>query len=149
MKIGTIGQAILQAARPCVILAQHQLGLGVQLHHHFASKFLIDTLHIHGFSCSYIEVTKYVAVTSGTEIPILTLGNFIQYAADNVDHNIHTHNVFHRMGMIATVTPGTSSTRTILRVTVTAEDIAAVGHVNIEHYMSECDGLQFVYYQKL
>ncbi len=57
--------------------------------------------------------------------------------------------MFHRMGMIATVTPGTSSTRTILCVTVTAENIAAFGHVNIEHYMSEFDGLQFVYYQKL
>ncbi len=104
-------------------------------------------MHTHGFSCSYIEVTTYehsAAVTSGTEIPNLTLGNFIQYAADNVDHNIHTlyaHNVFHRMGMIATVTPGTSNTRTRPRVTVTAEDIAAVGCVNIEHYMSEIDGL--------
>ncbi len=53
------------------------------------------------------------------------------------------------MGMIATVTPGTSCTRTIPCITVTAEDIATVGGVNIEHYMSECDGLQFVYYQKL
>ncbi len=91
MKIAT---AILQAARPCVILAPLQLG--VQLHHHFASEYLIDTLHTHGFSCSYIEVTTYVAVTSETEIPNLTLGNFIQYAADNVDHNICTlggHNV--------------------------------------------------------
>ncbi len=109
-----------------MILAPHQLGLGIQLHHHFASKYLIDTLNTHGFSCSYIEVTTYecsAAVTSGTEIPNLTLSNFIQYAADNVDHNIFTlygHNVFHRMRMIATVTPGTSSTRTIPHVTVTA-----------------------------
>ncbi len=80
MKIATIGQAILQAARPCVILSPLQLGLGVQLHHHFASKYLIDILHTHGFSCSYIEVTTYerrVAVTSRAEIPNLTLGNFI------------------------------------------------------------------------
>ncbi len=152
MKIATIGQSIFQAARPCVILAQHQLGFGVQLHLHFASKYLIDILNTHDFSCSYLEVTTYVAVSSGKEISNLILGNFIQYAADNVDHNIRTldgYNVLHRRGMIATVKPGTSSTRTILLVTVKAEDIAAVGHVNIEHYMSECDSLQLVYYQKL
>ncbi len=52
MMIATIGQAILQVARPCVILAPHQLGLGVQLHHHFASKYLIDTLHTHGLAAA-------------------------------------------------------------------------------------------------
>ncbi len=142
MKIATIGQAILQAARPCVILPPLQLWLCVQLHHHFASKYHIDTLHTHGFSYSYIEVTTYkhsAAVTSGTEIPNLTLGNFIQYAAGNVNDNIYT--VFHRMRMIATVKPCPSRTRTIPRVTVRGEDIAAVGCVNIEHYMSEIDVL--------
>ena len=52
-KIASIGQAIMQAARPRVLLAPLQVGLGVQLHHHFASRFLIDTLHKHGFCCSY------------------------------------------------------------------------------------------------
>ena len=49
-KIASIGQAIMQAARPRVLLAPLQVGLGVQLHHHFASRFLIDSLHHHGFS---------------------------------------------------------------------------------------------------
>ena len=30
--------------------------MGVQLHHHFASRFLIDSLHQHGFCCSYREL---------------------------------------------------------------------------------------------
>ena len=53
MKIAAIGQAIMQAARPRVLLAPLQFGLGVQMHHHFASRFLIDSLHKHGFCCSY------------------------------------------------------------------------------------------------
>ena len=48
-KNSSIGQAIMQAARPKVLLVPLQIGLGVQLHHHYASRFLIDTLHKHGF----------------------------------------------------------------------------------------------------
>ncbi len=44
-KIASIGQVVMQATRPRVILTPLQLGLGVQLHHRFASRFLIDTLH--------------------------------------------------------------------------------------------------------
>lgn len=51
LQIAWVGQAIVQATRPRVILAPLQLGLGVQMHHHFASKFLSDSLHAHGF-CS-------------------------------------------------------------------------------------------------
>ena len=53
------------------------------------------------------------------------------------------------MGMIATETPATTSTRTIPRVTVSAEDIAAVGRVNIQQFVSACDGLQTWMYEKL
>ena len=61
-KIASIGQAVMQATRPRVILAPLQLGLGVQLHHHFGSRFLIDTLHQHGFCCSYIRLITRVSV---------------------------------------------------------------------------------------
>ena len=64
----------------------------------------------------------------------------MQYMANNVDNNISTldeHNTFHGMGMIGTVTPATSRTGRIPRVSVTAEDIAAIGKVNIEHFISE------------
>ena len=37
VKVASIGQAIIQAARPRVILAPLQVGLAVQPHHHFAS----------------------------------------------------------------------------------------------------------------
>ena len=58
IKIASIGQAILQAARPQVLLVPLQFWLGVQMHHHFASRFLIDSLHYHLFLCSYNEIQQ-------------------------------------------------------------------------------------------
>lgn len=112
MQIASVGQAIVQATRPRVILAPLQLGLGVQMHHHFVSKFLIDSLHAHGFCSLYQIVQKYersAAASHGTDIPGYTPGRFVQYIADNVDHNTRTLDgtgTFHGMGIIATITPG-------------------------------------------
>ena len=78
-------------------------------------------------------------MNEGTDIPHFREETLVQYMADNVDHNIRTldgHNTFHGMGMIATVTPATYRTGRIPRVSVTAEDIAAIGKVNIEHFIS-------------
>ena len=47
----SIGQAIMQAMRSRALLAPLQIGLAVQRHRHFASRFLIDTLNKLGF-CS-------------------------------------------------------------------------------------------------
>jgi len=41
----SIGQAIMQAVRPRILIAPLQLGLGVQLHHHVGSRHLIETLY--------------------------------------------------------------------------------------------------------
>lgn len=104
----------MQATRPRVLLAPLQVSLGVQLHHHFASRFLIDSLHCHGFCCSYTEVQQFeenAALSHGTDIPNFE-SQFVQYVADNVDHNIRTldgNDTFHGMGMIAAITPGTNS----------------------------------------
>ena len=45
LKVASIGQAIMQAARPRVIIAPLQLGLGLQCHHHFGSRFLMKRRH--------------------------------------------------------------------------------------------------------
>ena len=55
-KIASVGQAIVQAVHPRVLLAPLQIGLAVQLHHHYASRFLVDSLHHLGFCCSYQQV---------------------------------------------------------------------------------------------
>ena len=91
MKCASIGQALMQATRPRVLIAPLQIGLAVQLHH-FVSRFLIDSLHAQGFCSSYREATQYernVAVHHGTEIPNIS-DEFVQYIADNVDHNVRT-----------------------------------------------------------
>ena len=111
IKVASIGQAIMQATRPRVLLAPLQIGLGIQMHHHFGSRFLIDSLHAHGFCCPYSEVKKFersAAVSQGTDLPVETSTHFVQHIADNVDHNIRTldgHGTFHGMGIIATITP--------------------------------------------
>ena len=141
VKLAAIGQSIVQAIRPRALLAPLQLGLGVQMHHHFASRFLIDTLHKHGFSCSYADVTTYernAAVVHGSDIPGNIEGRHIQYIADNVDHNVATIDgtgTFHGMGIIAAITPGTQAPRKpIPKLSVTAEEIAHVGRINIEFF---------------
>ena len=145
----------MQATRPRVLQAPLLLGLGVQMHFHFASRFLIDTLDGLGYSCSYSEVQSYersAAVACGTDIPGYIPGQFIQYVADNVDHNIRTldgKDTFHGMGIIANVTPKTDRASLIPRVTVSAEDIAQVGRINIRYFTSGCSGMQSFLYEKL
>ena len=82
----------------------------VGVHKHYGSRFLIDSLHSHGFCSSYSEVQKFersAALFQGTDIPELNDADesvFIQHSADNVDHKIRT-NTFHGMGIIVAVTP--------------------------------------------
>ena len=38
---------------------------------------------------------------------------------------------FHRMGIIAALTPGIKQTRSVPRISATAEDVAAVGKIDI------------------
>ena len=111
------------------MLAPLHLGLRVQMHHHFASRFLIDYLYHHGFCCPYKVVHLFErnsACFQGTDMPNMT-NEFVQYAAesDNVDHNIQIldgHGTFHGMGMIAAITPATRISRPIRRPKVTANE---------------------------
>ena len=80
-KVASIGQAIMQACRPRVLLVPLQLGLGIQLHHHFSSRFLIDSLHHHGFCSSYNDVQQFecdAAFTHNVSVPNFTT-QFMQY----------------------------------------------------------------------
>jgi hypothetical protein len=72
VKLSSIGQAIVQATRPQSLIVPLQIGLAVQMHHTFGSRFLIDSLNSCGFSSSYSEVKKYelnAAITQKTDIP--------------------------------------------------------------------------------
>ena len=62
------------------------------------------------------------------------LAQSVQYAANNVDHNIQTldgNDTFHGMGMIAVIPPAIQCTKPIPRVKATFKDIAIVGRVSI------------------
>ena len=123
-KCASIGQSIVQAVRPQAVIAPLQLGLCVQMHHLFRSRFLIDSLSAMGYCSSYSEVQTFennaaAAIAPdmlGGDIDILEMA--LLFAADNVDHNIVTldgKRTFHGMGMIAAITPGKQVSRTIQR----------------------------------
>ncbi|VDH88747.1 Hypothetical predicted protein [Mytilus galloprovincialis] len=119
-KISAIGHAIIQATRPRSVIAPLQIGLGIQMHHHFSSRFLIDTLFNLGFCSSYSEVQKFemnAAASRSTEIANENQ-SVVQYIADNVDHNIRSldgFGTFHGMGIIAASTPGIKTARSVPR----------------------------------
>ena len=140
LKGASIGQVIMQSARPRISICPMQIGLGVQLHHHFASKFLIDTLYSFGFCSSYAEVQIFqssAAVTQGTDILGFTPGRFIQFVADNVDHNIRTLdglNTFHGMRIIAGLTPASDQSSQVIQATVSTDELVLAGKIDIQYY---------------
>jgi len=141
LKEAAIGHCIVQAVRPRAVIAPLQLGLAVQLHLDYGSRFLIDTLSELGFCSSYSEVQRFqqsASVSQRLDIPGFTPDQqFMQFVADNVDHNTRTLdglNTFHGMGIIVAVTPAVKSTRIVPRVQATAEDVAAVGKIDIHFY---------------
>lgn len=127
-KVGSIGQAIMQAACPRSLLAPLQIGLAVQLYHHFRSRYLIDTLHSLGFSTSYNNAQQFernAATVSSTLLPVTNESQVVM-VADNVDHNVCTldgMNTIHAMGMIAAVTPSRNSITTVTRRKITNDEL--------------------------
>ena len=62
---------MMQATRPRILTAPLQIGLAVQLHRKYGSRFLIDSLNSFGFCSSYTDVQLYersAAVHQGTDI---------------------------------------------------------------------------------
>ena len=71
IKVAPIGQAIMQSVSLRILNMPLQLGLGVQMHRQFGSRFLIDTLNKLCFCSSYSEIQRYkrcAAVHFGTDI---------------------------------------------------------------------------------
>ena len=97
----------MQAVRRRAITAPLQIGLGVQMHKLYGSRFLIDSLHNLVFCSSYSEVQRFersAAFHHGIHIEGINNESFLQHVADNVDHNLRTIdglNTFHGMGIIA------------------------------------------------
>ena len=155
LKVAAIGQAIMQASRPRTCKPPLQIRLAVQMHHHFASRFLVDTLNSLGFCSSYSEVQRLersAAIIQGTDIPVLGSGQFGQFVADNVDHNIRTidgKDMFHGMGMIATITPGKKQYKIKPIADVSNEEIIAAGRIDIIYFKSNYTNIESLTYKVL
>jgi hypothetical protein len=155
LKVSSIGQSIMQIIRPRTLLSPLQIGLGVQLHHSFASRFLISTLHNLGFCSSYSEVQRFesnAAISQGLDIPGDVTHSFLQYVADNVDHNLRTldgNNTFHGMGIICGITPGTIQQSPIRRKVVSAEEIKSIARIEIEYYKQSNNSAMAVTFEEL
>ena len=141
LRILFIAQCIIQATRPRSIIAPLQLGLAVQMHHHFASKFLNDTLHRLGFAVSYSEVHRYetaAAVTRGvSESGTSQSKSFKQFIADNVDHDVRTidgKGTFHGMGIMSGSTPEIKKEHIIKRRHVSPEEYRDLAKINVLYY---------------
>lgn len=141
-KKGFIGQAIIQAARPRVLICPLQLGLAVQLRNQFQSRFIIEELSAAGFCSGYTLVTKYqksAVVCRGTDITITSeTDTSLQYEADNVDRNVYTldgYNTLHAMGQMCIITPAIRTVTEVLKVDIKTEDIFKVGCINIPEFI--------------
>jgi hypothetical protein len=91
------------------------------MHHHFSSRYHIDTLHSFVFASSYSKTKKFekaAAFTNGEHLLSGINGKFVQFIADNADHNANTidgKGTLHAMGMAAVVTPAVRKTVSITR----------------------------------
>ena len=139
-KVASIGQCMLQACRPKAIRPPLQIGLAVQLHHQFGSRFLIDMLSAMGFSSSYYETKLFernAVVSNSINIEGLEGTFCMQHIADNVDHNVRTldgNGTFHGMGIIVSVTPLLrSSTVLERRKFVTSRQITEPNRIPIKY----------------
>ena len=136
-KISSIGQALTQAARPRSLTAPLLFGLGIELYRMYESRFLIQTLNEMGFCCSYTDVTQFeknAAYQQGTDLVGYDSNKFVQYIADNVDHNVCTvdgNGTFHGMGIMATITPSSSVKHFVLKKEIKMEDLSDIGRIQI------------------
>ena len=137
LQTASIGQCIMQMARPRVLLAPIEFGLAVEMHQHFGSRYLVDILNSHGFCLPYSEVIRFstcAANFQGTDIP--TAGRFGQYIADNVDHNFRTldgQGTYHGMGIAVAVSPGVKDTNIIPRIQ-SSENSFRAAKIAIKYY---------------
>ena len=120
----TIGQCIVQAAKPRSLISPVPFGLAVELEKTFGSKWLLSHLAKFGFCVSADEVLRFkqsaVMHSKQNETNVLDQVNkpsFTQWSADNVDHNIATltgKGTFHGTGVISITSCTYDNSRTYI-----------------------------------
>lgn len=124
LKRESLGQCIVQAARPRSSIMPIPFGVGVEVDKTMGSKWLITHLNRLGLSISYDEVTKFKqsAIVNMDIVENVTEyhnDTFAQWVADNVDHDIATltgKGTFHGMGIICVDSKPTSRFQNIPRL---------------------------------
>ena len=84
------------------------------------------------------------------DLPGHNSDQFIQYIADNVDHNTRTFDgkgTFHGMGITATITPGRKISKLVPKKDVPPEELAAAGEINICHYRNQAEHTTPLFYK--
>ncbi|KAK3787733.1 hypothetical protein RRG08_013221 [Elysia crispata] len=102
LKTASIGQDMVQAMRPNILIPPLQIGIGVQLHHLHGSRALIDLLHSLGFCLSYHEIQCFeqrAASSQGTDLSGVSPNSFIQFVAEILTTTLEHWKVWeHSMG---------------------------------------------------
>ena len=109
----SIGQCVVQAARPRTLIVPIKYGLGVQVEKSFGSKWLVNHLSKLGFSITAEEILRYKqSVIENMDVELSEQMQavdeepvFVQWVADSVDHNTATlsgKGTFHCMGIVST-----------------------------------------------
>lgn len=144
LKVAAIGQSIVQSSRPRKVIAPLPLGIAVQMHYHYRSRHIIDTLHKLGFCVGYNEVLKFERNASTESEKLIQQqlheNSILHFVADNVDHNsctLNGENTMHGMGIIACVTKGSFNVGSINRSTVSNEKIKSIANINILYYKEQ------------
>lgn len=142
-KVSSIGHTIIQIVRSKTVIAPLQLGLPVQMQHHFRFQFLIDIISAMSYCISYSEMQRFEEnATSTVALDVLSgqialSEKMLLFAADNVDHNIVTidgKSTFHGKGMIAGVTPNRQVSYTVLREKICKLTITCETKIPIKEY---------------
>ncbi|GFO01027.1 hypothetical protein PoB_002753200 [Plakobranchus ocellatus] len=152
LKTASIGQAMMQAMGLNILIPPLQIGLGVQLHHLHGFRALIDLSHSLGYCSSYHEVQCFeqcAASSQGTDLSGVSSDSFIQFVADNVDHNLRTLEglgTFHAMGIIGAATPSEKLSRLIRRDTsVAALQTSTFGQIPVHFFSSSKTDISLKY----
>jgi hypothetical protein len=116
LKHVAIGNCVVQAAWPRSVISTVLYSVCVEMDNVFGTRWLVDELARLGFSITSDEVPRFrqstiqaekaeqVSVTKTEELKQRTTNSFVQWIADNVDHNTATldgEGTFHGMGIIA------------------------------------------------
>ena len=139
-----IGHSVVSGCRRD-LMSPLLFGMGVQLDHSFGSKWLNNHLSGLGFSVNNDVVRSYRKATMQSEniLPVIPSGSFVQWSADNVDHNSITldgKNTFHGMGIVASVTPSLSSQKIPIpksRDSVNVKEISSSKNIPIVQYIGK------------